>query len=86
MEALDNLFTGLITSLLVTVQTNGSSRPIYGVAKLKTFGRNVTVQPQVLYSNVISYNLRTSVVNSLLTNFCLYMPKRDMIPEEICVS
>lgn len=44
MENLNNPFIGLITSLLFTVQPNGSSIPIYGVANLKTFGRNATVQ------------------------------------------
>jgi hypothetical protein len=86
MENLNNLFTGLFTSLLFTVQPNGSSRPIYGIANLKTFGRNATVQSQVLHSNAMSDNFRTSVVNSILTNFCLFMPKCGMMPVEICVS
>jgi hypothetical protein len=86
MENLNNLFTGLITSLLFTVQPNGSSRPIYGVANLRTFGRNATVQSQVLYSSVMSNNFRTFVVNSILTNFHFYMPKHGMMPEEICVN
>lgn len=53
MENLKNLFTGLITSLLFTVQPNGSYRPIYGVVNLKTFGRNAKVQSQILYGTVM---------------------------------
>jgi len=34
MENLNNLFTGIIPSLLFTVQPNGSFRPIYGVARI----------------------------------------------------
>ena len=86
MENFNNLFTGIITSLLFTVQPNGSSRPVYGVENLKTFGRNATVQSEVLYSTVVSNNFRTFVVNSILTNFCLYIPNCGMMPEEICVN
>jgi hypothetical protein len=86
MENLNNLFAGLNTSLLFTFQQNGSSRPIYGVANLKTFGRNATVQLQILHNNVMSNNFRTSVVNSILTKFCLYTRKCGMLPEEICVN
>jgi hypothetical protein len=86
MENLNNQFTGFITSVLFTGQPNGSSRPIYGVSYLKTFGRNATVPSQVLYRNVISKNFRTSVFNSIMTNFCLYMPKLGTVPEEICVK
>jgi len=78
MENLNNLFTGLITSSLFTVQPNGAFRPLCGVVNLKTFGRNVTFQSQVPYSNVMSNNLRTSVVNSIQTNCRWYMPKCGM--------
>jgi hypothetical protein len=86
MEDLNNLFTGLITSMLFIVQQRGSSRRIYGVSNLKTFGRNVTVPSQVIYNNVISKNFRTYVFNSIQTKFCLYMPKLGGMAEKICVS